>query len=231
MGHPDHRHRGNLLVATQRACPHAECVHIGRRKRHADSGAAIIEFALAFPILMLLMLGIIDFGVNYSARVQTTNATRQASRVGSVGQPGTNSSCTLDPAAPLGTATKQLICLAKARTGVPASDVRVKVFYMDGLGRYTDDFSDPARLQNKYSIVVCVSTASRSVTGMLSSFFNGKFNHSRAVTKTGATPSWTLVNGQKAFNYIAPGAETPMTRNGVTDSWSWCTSDDPSNDH
>ena len=188
MGHPDHRHKGNLLVATH-------------------------------------------FGVNYSARVQTTNATRQASRVGSVGQPGTNSSCTVDPAAPLGTATKQLICLAKGRTGVPASDVRVKVFYMDGLGRYTDDFSDPARLQNKYSIVVCVSTASRSVTGMLSSFFNGKFNHSRAVTKTGATPSWTLVNGQKAFNYIAPGAETPMTRNGVTDSWSWCTSDDPSNDH
>ena len=35
------------------------------RRGRGERGAALIEFALAFPILFLLMMGVVDFGVNY----------------------------------------------------------------------------------------------------------------------------------------------------------------------
>jgi Flp pilus assembly protein TadG len=50
------------------------------RERKRDSGQELVEFAIVFPLLMLLLLGIIDFGrimYSYSA---ITNAAREGTR-------------------------------------------------------------------------------------------------------------------------------------------------------
>lgn len=48
-------------------------------------GAQIVEFAIVVPILLLLVIGIIDFGRAYFSWVIITNGAREGARVAAVG--------------------------------------------------------------------------------------------------------------------------------------------------
>lgn len=50
-------------------------------KRQHDRGAVAVEMALLLPILILLLLGIMEFGRAYNAQVTLTNAAREGVRV------------------------------------------------------------------------------------------------------------------------------------------------------
>jgi Flp pilus assembly protein TadG len=56
------------------------------RNRHRDGerGAIVVEFAIVFPVLLLLVLGIMEFGFGYHAWDVTQNAAREGARVGAV---------------------------------------------------------------------------------------------------------------------------------------------------
>jgi Flp pilus assembly protein TadG len=56
---------------------------IGSARRR--EGAAAVEFALVLPLLLVLLLGIIDFGLYYYNNLQLTHAARDAARYLSVG--------------------------------------------------------------------------------------------------------------------------------------------------
>ena len=47
----------------------------------SESGAELIEFALVFPLLLLVVLGIIDFGFLFQRYEVVTNAAREGARV------------------------------------------------------------------------------------------------------------------------------------------------------
>jgi Flp pilus assembly pilin Flp len=54
----------------------------GVRSRWAnESGAELIEFALVLPLLLLVLLGIIDFGFLFQRYEVVTNAAREGARV------------------------------------------------------------------------------------------------------------------------------------------------------
>src|ERR1700757_3250980 len=53
------------------------------RRSPSDEGAAAVEFALLFPIFMVLALGIINGGLAFSRQINVTQAAREASRFGS----------------------------------------------------------------------------------------------------------------------------------------------------
>lgn len=55
---------------------------IMRQARPRDSGAAAVEFALLFPIFMILVLGTIAGGIAFSKQLTVTQAAREASRYG-----------------------------------------------------------------------------------------------------------------------------------------------------
>jgi Flp pilus assembly protein TadG len=57
----------------------------GRSAR--DRGAAAVEFALVFPLLLLIVFGIIDFGRLLNAQITLTQAAREGARLAAVGQP------------------------------------------------------------------------------------------------------------------------------------------------
>jgi Flp pilus assembly protein TadG len=45
-----------------------------------------VEFVLVLPIFLILLFGIIDFGLGLRAYITLTNATREGARVGAVGE-------------------------------------------------------------------------------------------------------------------------------------------------
>ncbi len=62
-----------------------------RRRSHVRTGdtrgQSLVEFVLVFPILIILVFGVIDFAMAVRSYVALTNATREGARYGSVGNP------------------------------------------------------------------------------------------------------------------------------------------------
>jgi Flp pilus assembly protein TadG len=61
-----------------------------RRIREAD-GAAMVEFAIALSVLLMLVLGVLEFGLIWYAKQAATNATREGARYGVIYQTDANS--------------------------------------------------------------------------------------------------------------------------------------------
>ena len=57
----------------------------GYRKRTDERGAAAVEFALIAPVLLVLLFGIIDFGLAINRYAMVNNAAREAAREASLG--------------------------------------------------------------------------------------------------------------------------------------------------
>jgi Flp pilus assembly protein TadG len=57
----------------------------GHHRAKRQRGAAALEFALVAPVLLLMMLGMIDFGLRLNAEAVVTNAARDGARVASLG--------------------------------------------------------------------------------------------------------------------------------------------------
>ncbi|HIC93722.1 MAG TPA: pilus assembly protein [Anaerolineae bacterium] len=62
----------------------------GGRKRNSrteiskDLGQSLVELALILPVLMLILMGIVDFGRAFNARIIITNAAREGARYGAM---------------------------------------------------------------------------------------------------------------------------------------------------
>lgn len=54
------------------------------RLRKDESAQALVEFTLVFPILILLVLGMIEFGWLLNAKITLNSAAREGARVGAV---------------------------------------------------------------------------------------------------------------------------------------------------
>lgn len=51
-----------------------------RPRTRRDLGAAAVEFAIIFPLLLLVVAGIVDFGRAFFTQIQLTNAAREGAR-------------------------------------------------------------------------------------------------------------------------------------------------------
>jgi len=57
-------------------------------KFHFDRGAAAVEMALVMPLLILMVMGIIDFGRIFNGEIQLSQAAREGARIAALGTPG-----------------------------------------------------------------------------------------------------------------------------------------------
>lgn len=64
-----------------RAVRDARKIRIGRQHLPSESGSQLLEFGLALPILLVLIVGIWDFGSAFAMKQKLTNAARAADRI------------------------------------------------------------------------------------------------------------------------------------------------------
>jgi Flp pilus assembly protein TadG len=57
------------------------------KKKHSQDGAAMVEFAIVLPMLLLLIFGMIEFSLLLYNKAVITNASREAARAGIVYTP------------------------------------------------------------------------------------------------------------------------------------------------
>jgi Flp pilus assembly protein TadG len=63
-----------------------------RTRAHGDHGAALVEFALTLPLLVMFLLGMFTGGFAFNQKLAITNGVREGSRFGAT-LPVTSSSC------------------------------------------------------------------------------------------------------------------------------------------
>jgi Flp pilus assembly protein TadG len=101
----------------------------------SERGVAAVEFALILPLLLVLLLGIIDFGLYYYSDLQLTQSARDAARYLSLGEeddawavinnlqgdppPQTSVSGSVTPGAPLGQCSVSLTGTYTCLTPLP----------------------------------------------------------------------------------------------------------------
>ncbi len=55
----------------------------------SDDGATLVEFALLVPVLVMLLFGLVEFGVAYDRQQALTGGAREGARVASIGKTDT----------------------------------------------------------------------------------------------------------------------------------------------
>lgn len=58
--------------------------HLLKMQRDREVGASIVEFALVVPLLMMLVFGIMEFGIAMAQKATVASAAREGARFGSV---------------------------------------------------------------------------------------------------------------------------------------------------
>ena len=102
----------------------------GRGRLRDGRGQGLVEFALVFPVIVLILFGVFDFGRAIYAYNTIANAARQGARVAAVNQVVTaNTRCNEDMPVenPLDPDWSVLACAASSAVslGVQTSDVQV----------------------------------------------------------------------------------------------------------
>jgi hypothetical protein len=164
-----------------------------RARRRGDRGAALVEMALVAPLLIMLVLGIVDFSTLFSEKIDLRGGVREASWNAGRGIYGSTVPCALSftQAPPPNAETRQVMCLVKARSGLDGSDLRVMVRLVN-LG----PVGQPATYEVGQGLMVCAMRTPQSVTHFFSSLFAGKTQKSRLSTVILRT-SGTLVTASE----------------------------------
>lgn len=82
-------------------------------KHDSERGAAAVEFAILLPLLLMLVLGIIEFGRAYNTQLTLTNAARDGVRVMAINN------------SPTAAATAVQNAATSVSTTIPASAITV----------------------------------------------------------------------------------------------------------
>ena len=143
---------------------------VGRDER----GVALVELAIVIPLLLLLVFGIIEWGIFINRDIALTDGTREAGRQAVVALYGGGvTSCAS------GTPTNQLVCLAKNRIGVNGVAVWVIA---------------PATNTVGSAFAVCATYKTTPITG-LTALFLPKYIHTETVMRVEQAPVPGLTTG------------------------------------
>ena len=162
----------------------------------------MVELAIILPLFMVLVFGVIQFGITYNNLITIRQGTREAARQGAVGNFGSLSSCSLTGVS--GSADVQkLMCLAKQQIGLSFANTRVKV--LSG----SADFSSSGTFQKGEALIVCVEYPVDTMAKFVS-----------PVLGTAVLKSKTAMRIETSYTSTETAGQETALSGG---NWSWCT--------
>lgn len=138
------------------------------RKHRGDDGASLVEFALVFPLFLLLLCAMVDFGLVFAGDTQLREAVNSGARLAAVAGP-TDASCA--------SATNPMACTILDRIGNPPGIVP---------GSVKLAISFP----NASDVLVCAQATLQSATGFTSPVLNGHTVRVTSELVTEQTPNY-----------------------------------------
>lgn len=133
-----------------------------RRRDRREEGAALVEFALVAPLLVLLLFGLIEFGMALNDYQSIRQGVRDGARQAVVKQYGSAGTGCTSVVAP--DEVKKVICVTKDRIGMEDDEIAVRVEYFAP--------SDPADESDHGAVMVCAQKNVESVTGAVPAIDN-----------------------------------------------------------
>jgi Flp pilus assembly protein TadG len=131
------------------------------RRGRGERGAALVEFALVLPLLMLFVFGVIEFGGTYNDYISLRNGVREGARLAVVNdQSGGN-----------------IVAETTQRIGLDATQTKVAVSLS---GNQVGD-----------SVTVCASYPAYNVTGIMKPFLGNRTLTSRVTMRLEQVPSFS----------------------------------------
>jgi Flp pilus assembly protein TadG len=164
----------------------------------------MVELAIILPIFMLLVFGVIEFGITYNNMITLRQGTREAARQGAVGNFGSTTSCSLNgltgsPSSDI----QKLMCLAKQQVGLSFANTRVKI--LSG----SADFTSSGTFQKGEAIIVCVEYP----VDAMAKFVTPVLGSALLKTKTSMRIETSYTSSETG------GQETALSGS----DWNWCT--------
>jgi Flp pilus assembly protein TadG len=142
------------------------------RKARGEDGAALVEMALITPLLLILLLGIIEFGYVFAQYNEVRHAAREGARYAAVSNPDLNGDGTVGNTADVMVAVCNAIDLSNATISV--------TLVSDGT---------PQRLENA-ELTVTAAISSLSNAPIISSFVPDEISNT-AVFRLEQDAAWT----------------------------------------
>lgn len=191
-----------------------------RRLRRDERGAELVEFALVVPLLVVLLFGLVDFGLVFGGYTQLRASVQASARAASLGDyayagPGT---CTGGP----DMATAGLVCnLASSLLplmGTASGSLRVGIcFVTPGSIPSCDEQTGPGTSLTE-DVEVCAEATMHSSTGITAPIIDGRtVSSSNRLVIEQPAPSASTTFG--AYN----ASSDPVTFNGQVISGMKCT--------
>lgn len=168
------------------------------RRGLKERGAVLVEAAIVLPLLLLLLFGMIEFGVALNDYQSIRQGARDSARSAVVAEySSAPSSCGINGSAATAPANaRAIICLTKQATDI-GNDLRVGVRVNSQAPTFEDG-----------TIKVCSVRNVRSITGFIAPFIDGIPLRTKVTMRVEQDPE------VQTGNYL----ETDPTGQ----SWSWC---------
>lgn len=148
---------------------------MAERRGRGEQGAALVEFALVLPLVLLLVFGIIEFSATYNNSISVRNGTREGARMAVVNDLSGDSTCSAGAMA--------IVCKTKERIGLDASKTKVGI-RLDGTG-----VGD--------TVTVCATFPAFNITGVMQPFLGN--------TTVSSTVTMRLEQAPTFASYTADG--------------------------
>jgi len=145
----------NVFVARLRA----------QNRTARDGGASLVEFAVVLPFLLLLMLGIIEFGILFGHFNEVRHGAREGARYAAVSRPDHNGDTTIGD-------NTDVIAATCDSVNLPGSVLQISLSYDD-----SDSSGTPDRLEHG-TLTVLANTSSLSGAPIISSFIPSTLTNS-----------------------------------------------------
>jgi len=107
-------------------------MHTSRRRGHQrdEAGVAALEFALVVPVLLMVVFGIVAFGVGYNYQLQVTQAAREGARTLAVtGSTGSATAAAQAAAAGLDAGSMSIVLSGCPSTPGPTDTASASISY------------------------------------------------------------------------------------------------------